>query len=364
MKREIYDLGYDCTQVSDGRVHFTGDAEAIARANIFLRSAERVLLLAGRFPATTYEEYFQGILSLPLERYLPADAKFWIAKASSIRSRLFSPSDLQSVGKKAMVERLRSALHKDLFPETGASYPFRVFLHKDEVFFTLDTTGPSLHKRGYRPAAGDAPLSETLAAALLMLTPFRDGRILVDPFCGSGTFPIEAAMIARNMAPGRDRSFTAEAWENLIPKALWREVREEAADLILPSCASDIQGYDIDAGVLKTARENAQRAGVSENIHLQERDVGKLSHPKKYGLIVTNPPYGERLSEKETLPGLYHALGERFLALSDWSLFVITNQTDTEKWIGRRADKNRKIYNGMIETKFYQFFGKKPPKKQ
>lgn len=362
LKREIYDLGYDCTEVSDGRVIFLGDEEAVVRANLFLRSAERVLLLVGRFTATTFEDFYQGIRTLPLERFIPKDGKFWIAKASSIRSALFSPSDLQSVGKKAMVDRLSGIYKINHFEENGAPYPFRIFIHKDEVFVTLDTTGASLHKRGYRTQAGEAPLSETLASALLLLTPWREDRILVDPFCGSGTFPIEAAMIARHMAPGRNRVFTAMEWENLVPERFWKEAKEEAEDLILPSTEADIQGYDIDGAVLRVARENAQRAGVKENIHFQERDVKDLSHPKRYGFLITNPPYGERLSEKKELPALYHTLGERFLGLSDWSLFILTNQTETEKWIGRKADKNRKIYNGMIETRFYQFMGKKPPK--
>jgi putative N6-adenine-specific DNA methylase len=362
LKREIYDLGYDCTEVSDGRVIFLGDEEALVRANLFLRSAERVLLLVGRFTATTFEDFYQGIRILPLERFIPKDGKFWIAKASSIRSALFSPSDLQSVGKKAMVDRLSGIYKINRFEENGAPYPFRIFIHKDEVFVTLDTTGASLHKRGYRTQAGEAPLSETLASALLLLTPWREDRILVDPFCGSGTFPIEAAMIARHMAPGRNRAFTAMEWENLVPERFWKDAKEEAEDLILPSTEADIQGYDIDGAVLRVARENAQRAGVKENIHFQERDIKDLSHPKRYGFLITNPPYGERLSEKKELPALYHTLGERFLGLSDWSLFLLTNQTETEKWIGRKADKNRKIYNGMIETRFYQFMGKKPPK--
>ncbi len=362
LKREIYDLGYDCTEVSDGRVIFLGDEEALVRANLFLRSAERVLLLVGRFTAATFEDFYQGIRTLPLERFIPKDGKFWIAKASSIRSALFSPSDLQSVGKKAMVDRLSGIYKINRFEENGAPYPFRIFIHKDEVFVTLDTTGASLHKRGYRTQAGEAPLSETLASALLLLTPWREDRILVDPFCGSGTFPIEAAMIARHMAPGRNRAFTAMEWENLVPERFWKDAKEEAEDLILPSTEADIQGYDIDGAVLRVARENAQRAGVKENIHFQERDIKDLSHPKRYGFLITNPPYGERLSEKKELPALYHTLGERFLGLSDWSLFLLTNQTETEKWIGRKADKNRKIYNGMIETRFYQFMGKKPPK--
>lgn len=364
LKREIYDLGYEITQVEDGRVTFEGDAEAICRSNVFLRTAERVLLLVGRFRATTFDELFEGVKALPWEEYLPKDAKFWVKKASSIKSKLFSPSDIQSIVKKAVVERLKREYEVEWFPEDGAAYPIRVFLLKDEVMVTLDTSGESLHKRGYRTMTSKAPLTETLAAALLMLTPWRADRIFVDPFCGSGTFPIEAAMIAANIAPGMHREFVAEQWTNLIERKLWYDTVEEAEELVDTSVSVDIQGYDIDREVVKAARENAKRAGVAEMIHFQERPVSELHHPKKYGFIVTNPPYGERLEEKKDLPELYTQIGEAYRNLDSWSMYLITSYEDAEKYIGRKADKNRKIYNGMIKTYFYQFMGPKPPKRK
>lgn len=364
LKREIYDLGYEITKVEDGRVTFEGDEEAICRANIFLRTAERVMIQVGRFKATTFEELFQGIKNLPWEEYIPEDGKFWVKKASSINSKLFSPSDIQSIAKKAMVERMKQKYHKEWFKEDGAAYPVRIFLLKDEVTVALDTSGDSLHKRGYRTMTSKAPLTETLAASLIMLTPWRKDRILVDPFCGSGTFPIEAAMIAANVAPGMNRDFTAEEWTNLIDRKLWYECVKEAEDMIDTTVKVDIQGYDIDGDVIKAARENAKRAGVEHMIHFQQRAVADLSHPKKYGFIITNPPYGERLEDKADLPELYTQIRQAYQRLDSWSMFLITSYTDTEKYIGRKADKNRKIYNGMLKTYFYQFLGPKPPKKR
>ena len=364
LKREIYDLGYEITKVEDGRVTFEGDEEALCRANIFLRTAERVMIQVGRFKATTFEELFQGIKNLPWEEYIPEDGKFWVKKASSINSKLFSPSDIQSIAKKAMVERMKQKYHKEWFKEDGAAYPVRIFLLKDEVTVALDTSGDSLHKRGYRTMTSKAPLTETLAASLIMLTPWRKDRILVDPFCGSGTFPIEAAMIAANVAPGMNRDFTAEEWTNLIDRKLWYECVKEAEDMIDTTVKVDIQGYDIDGDVIKAARENAKRAGVEHMIHFQQRAVADLSHPKKYGFIITNPPYGERLEDKADLPELYTQIGQAYQRLDSWSMFLITSYTDTEKYIGRKADKNRKIYNGMLKTYFYQFLGPKPPKKR
>ncbi|HJA71739.1 MAG TPA: class I SAM-dependent RNA methyltransferase [Candidatus Lachnoclostridium stercoravium] len=364
LKREILDLGYEISQVEDGKVTFLGDDEAICRANIFLRSAERVLLKAASFQAVTYEELFQGTKAVPWEEYIPKDGKFWVAKAASIKSKLFSPSDIQSVMKKAMVERMKEAYGIQWFPETGSSYPLRVFLYKDNVTVGIDTTGVSLHKRGYRTLTSKAPITETLASALIMLTPWKKDRILVDPFCGSGTFPIEAAMMAANMAPGMKRTFLSQEWENLIPKREWEDVLEEANDLVETDVDVDIQGYDIDGEIVKAARANAEAAGVGHMIHFQQRPVSQLSHPKKYGFLFANPPYGERIEEKENLPALYQTLGERFAALDSWSAYIITAYEDVEKYMGRKADKNRKIYNGMMKTYFYQFMGPKPPKRK
>ena len=226
----------------------------------------------------------------------------------------------------------------------------------------LDTSGDSLHKRGYRLQTSKAPITETLAAALIKLTPWRKDRILVDPFCGSGTFPIEAAMMAANIAPGMNRSFTAESWTNIIPKQLWYDTVQEAEDMVDKDIVVDIQGYDLDGDVVKAARENAKRAGVDYLIHFQQREVAKMSHPKKYGFIITNPPYGERLEEKADLPELYTQIGQVYSNLDAWSMYMITSYEDAERYVGRKADKNRKIYNGMIKTYFYQFMGPKPPK--
>lgn len=363
LKREILDLGYEISSVEDGRVTFQGDAEAVCRANIFLRTAERVLLKVGSFQAVSFEELFEKTKALPWEAYIPKDGKFWVTKASSVKSRLFSPSDIQSVMKKAMVRRLQEHYHMEWFPEDGPEYPVRVFLMKDQVTVGIDTSGASLHKRGYREVSGKAPITETLAAALIMLTPWRGDRILVDPFCGSGTFPIEAAMMAANIAPGMNRSFTAEKWTNLIPKKLWYDTVDEASDLIREPEETDIQGYDADEDVIRIDRRNAAEAGVEHMIHFQRRDVRDLSHPKKYGFIITNPPYGERLEDKKDLPELYRAFGESFRRLETWSAYMITSYEDAERYFGRKADKNRKIYNGMLKTYFYQFQGPKPPRK-
>ena len=363
LKKEILDLGYEISLVEDGRVTFIGDDEAICRANVFLRTAERVLLKAGSFKAETFEELFQGTRDIPWEDFIPEDGKFWVAKASSIKSKLFSPSDIQSIMKKAMVERLKNRYGVTWFPENGASYPLRVFLYKDVVTVGIDTSGESLHKRGYRTLTSKAPITETLAAALILLTPWNRDRILVDPFCGSGTFPIEAAMMAANMAPGMNRSFLAEEWKNVIKRKCWYEAMDEANDLVDGDVQADIKGYDVDGDIIKAARSNAQSAGVDHMIHFQQRPVSALSHPKKYGFIISNPPYGERIEEKANLPALYREIGERFEALDAWSMYLITSYEDAQKYIGRKADKNRKIYNGMLKTYFYQFMGPKPPRR-
>lgn len=363
LKKEIIDLGYDVTLVEDGRITFFGDEEAVSRANVFLRSAERILIKVGSFHAETFEELFQGTRSLPWEEFIPSDGKFWVAKAASVKSKLFSPSDIQSIMKKAMVERLKGVYHVSWFEEDGAPFPVRVFLMKDEVTVGLDTTGESLHKRGYRKLTAKAPIAENLAASLIMLTPWRGDRILVDPFCGSGTFPIEAAMMAASMAPGMNRSFTAEEWPSVVGKRNWYDAVDEAREMVDLQIETDIQGYDIDDAMVSIARENAKLAGVDKLIHFQRRPLSQLSHPKKYGFLITNPPYGERLEEKSALPALYKEIGERYASLDSWSMYLITAYADAERYIGRKADKNRKIYNGMMKTYFYQFLGPKPPKK-
>lgn len=364
LKKEIIELGYDILQVEDGRILFAGDEEAVCRANLYLRTAERILIKIGSFPATTFEELFQGTKDLPWEDYIPEDGKFWVAKAASVKSKLFSPSDIQSVMKKAIVERMKGVYHTSWFTEEGDSFPLRVFFMKDMVTVGLDTTGESLHKRGYRKLTAKAPIAENLAAALIMLTPWNKTRILVDPFCGSGTFPIEAAMMAANMAPGLSRGFLSKSWGHLIPEKEWQDVLEEAEELVDLSVDVDIQGYDIDDAMVTISRENAKRAGVDKLIHFQRRPVAALSHPKKYGFLITNPPYGERMEEKENLSDLYRTLGERYRNLDSWSMYLISAYERTESDIGRKADRNRKIYNGMMKTYFYQYMGPKPPKKR
>ncbi|MCI7225831.1 Ribosomal RNA large subunit methyltransferase L [uncultured Clostridium sp.] len=364
LKREILDLGYDVSKVEDGKITFIGDMEAVCYANVFLRSAERILIKVGTVHAETFDELFEGTKALPWEQYIPENGRFWVAKATSIKSKLFSPSDIQSIMKKAMVERLKSLYHKEWFTEDGPSYPIRVAFMKDEAVIGLDTSGESLHKRGYRRLTSKAPITETLASALILFTPWKKDRILVDPFCGSGTFPIEAAMIAANIAPGMSRSFLAEQWSNLVPKKSWYNAMDEAQELVDDKIETDIQGYDIDPNVVKAARENARLAGVDHLIHFQQRPVSALNHPKKYGFVITNPPYGERIEEKANLPQLYREIGEAFQRLDCWSEYVITAYEDAEKYIGKKADKNRKIYNGMMKTYFYQFLGPRPPRQK
>lgn len=363
LKREILDLGYEISKVEDGKVTFWGDAQAVADANVFIRTAERILIKVGEVHAETFEELFQGTKDLPWEKYVPEDGKFWVAKANSIKSKLFSPSDIQSIMKKAIVERLKGVYGIQWFAEEGASFPIRVAFMKDVATIGLDTSGVSLHKRGYRQMTAKAPITETLAAALILLTPWKADRVLVDPFCGSGTFPIEAAMMAADIAPGMNRSFLAEDWKHLIPRKCWYEAMDEANERVKLDTETDIQGFDIDPQVLRAARENAKLAGVDHMIHFQQRAVKDLHHSKSFGFLITNPPYGERLEEKESLAQLYREIGESFQRLDRWSMYLITSYENAQRDIGRQADKNRKIYNGMLKTYFYQFLGPKPPKK-
>ncbi len=364
LKREILDLGYEVLRTEDGRLTFAADENGVADANMFLRTPERVLLKTGEVHAETFDQLFEATKALPWEKYIPKNGKFWVAKANSVRSKLFSPSDIQSIMKKAIVERLKECYHIEWFPEDGPEFPIRVAFMKDVATIGIDTSGVSLHKRGYRQSVVKAPITETLAAALILLTPWKGDRILVDPFCGSGTFPIEAAMMAAGMAPGLNREFLAESWTGLISEKCWAEAREEARSLVDLQVETDIQGYDIDPEALKAARANAKRAGVEHLIHFQQRPVAELHHPKPYGFIITNPPYGERLEEKEALPELYRQLGEGFSRLDKWSMYLITSYEDAQRYIGRNADKNRKIYNGMLKTYFYQYPGPKPPRRK
>ena len=361
LKREIIKLGLETKKVEDGKVTFAGDESAFARANIFLRTTERILLKVGSFKATTFDELFEGTKALPWEKFIPRDGRFWVTKANSVKSALFSPSDIQSIMKKAMVERLKKKYKIDWFSETGADYAVRVSILKDEVTVGLDTSGDSLHKRGYRKLTSKAPITETLAAAIILHTPWKAERLLVDPFCGSGTFPIEAALIGMNIAPGISRSFAAEKY-SFLDKKIWENARTEARDMIRHDTELSIQGYDIDNDIISAARQNAKLAGVEEKIHFQAKNVKELSSNKKFGFIITNPPYGERMEEKKEMPALYSLIGQTFSKLDSWSYFIITGYEEAEKYIGRKADKNRKIYNGMLKSYLYEYMGPKPPR--
>jgi len=363
LKREIQDLGYNIIEVEDGRVAFGGDGLAICRSNIWLRTAERVMLEVGRFKATNFEELFDQIESIEWERYIPVDGKFWVSKASSIKSQVYSGRDIQSIAKKAMVSRMSLSYGFDQFKEDGASYPVRIFIKKNVVSVCLDTSFEALHRRGYRIHTSKAPISETLSAALVLLSVWNKDRSFVDPMCGSGTLVIEAAMIGANLAPGLNRSFTAEGWKNLIPKSMWMEAVDEANAKYDPKADLNIQGFDKDYMVLKTARENAENAGVDHFIHFQERDVADLTHSKPYGVIVTNPPYGERLSNTEEVEALYKTMGVAFAKLEHWSMYILTSFEQFEKAYGTTANKKRKLYNGMLKTTLYQYLGKRPPRK-
>lgn len=364
LKREIIDLGYEVTEVVDGRVSFEGDEEAIARCNVFLRTTERVMLKVGSFKAVTFDELFEKTKALPWENFIPKDGKFWVKKASSIKSKLFSPSDIQRIVKKAIVDRLSGKYNILRFPEDGSEYPIRITILKDEVTVGLDTSGESLHKRGYRRLTVKAPITETLAAALISLTPWKKDRLLIDPFCGSGTIPIEAALIGLNIAPGMKRDFQAMAWDNILAKSLFKEAKKEAEDLIDRETKLSIQGYDLDTSALDAARGNLALAGLDGNIHFQQRDMRDISSAKKYGFIITNPPYGERLEEKEAMPQLYREMGKAFQKLDEWSYYIITGFEDAPKYFGRKPDKNRKIYNGMMKTYFYSYQGAKPKRQR
>ncbi len=363
LKNEILEIGGKIELVEDGRVTYSGDEALIARANVFLRTTERVLIQVGRVHAETFDELFEETKKLPWEHYLPKDAKFWVTKATSIKSKLFSPTDIQRIMKKAMVDKMSMKYGIKQFPEDGASYPLRVSFYKDDAIIGLDTSGESLHKRGYRRLVSKAPITETLAAALIMLTPWKKDRILIDPFCGSGTIPIEAALLGLNIAPGLKRNFLGMTWDNIIAEKYWEEAKEEARQIMDTETKLSIQGFDIDADIINSARQNAKAAGVEEQIHFQQRPVKELTSPKKYGFVITNPPYGERLEEKEAMPALYKEIAEAFMNIPTWSYFLITGYEDAQKYLGRNADKNRKIYNGMLKTYFYQYYGPKPPKR-
>lgn len=362
LSREIKNLGYEVSKVEDGRVSFIADEEGICRSNLWLRTAERILVKVGEFDAVTFEELFEKTRKLDWHSFIPEDAEFPVAKASSIKSKLFSTSDIQAIVKKAVVESLKARYKVDWFKETGERYPIHVFLNKDRVAIYLDSSGSALHKRGYRELSNAAPIKETLASAMVQLTPWREDRALIDPFCGSGTILIEAAMLGLNMAPGLNRSFAAESWR-WIQKDSWEKAREEARSLVRKDVQLNIQGYDIDENALKIARSNTRLAGIEGKIHFQKRDMNELSSKDHYGFIVTNPPYGERLSDQKSVEGLYKEMGKVFSRLDTWSFYIITSHEEFERFFGRKADKKRKLYNGMMKTDLYQFYGPKPPRR-
>lgn len=361
-KKEIFDLGYEIKEVRDGRVIFYADYDGLCRANIFLRTVERIMISVGEFKALSFEELFENIYHLSWEKFLPKDANFPIVKAVSVRSKLFSTRHIQSITKKSIATRLGRLYSSSTLEESGAIYPIRVNILNDMVSVAIDSSGESLHKRGYRTRVSKAPLSETLAASIIKLTPYYPDRMLIDPFCGSGTIAIEAAMIAKNIAAGIKRTFPSMKWSNLITKKTWDMVREEAYDEIVESSDFNIQAYDIDESILRSARDNAIACGVDEVIHFQKRAIKDFSIRKPYGFVITNPPYGRRLESEEDIQKIYTEIGEKISEFDTWSFYVLSGYEEAEKYIGKKASKNRKIYNGMLKTYLYQYLGKKPPK--
>ncbi|MDD4493895.1 MAG: class I SAM-dependent RNA methyltransferase [Eubacteriales bacterium] len=360
VSRELNQLGYIDQQVRDGRVTFKGDASAICKANLWLRTAERVLLKVGDFAALSFDELFEGTKALPWFDYIPMDGEFPI-EVNSINSKLASTSDCQSIIKKAIVESMKKKYKTDWFPENGPRYKINANILKDQVTLAIDTSGSGLHKRGYRTLVGAAPLKETLASAMIMISRWKKDRALIDPMCGSGTIPIEAAMIAKNVAPGLNRSFTSEKWVS-IPADHWRLAREEAISVQVTDQSYRIQGSDIDDDAISLARYHAKMAGVENDIHLQRMPLSEISSKYKYGFIITNPPYGERLGESEEIKKLYSEMGKVFGKFDTWSYYILSSRMDLEKDFGRKCNKKRKLYNGMILCNYYQFYGPKPPR--
>jgi putative N6-adenine-specific DNA methylase len=358
--REVRQLGYEDVMVENGKVTFRADEAAISRANLWLRTADRVLLKLGEFKATSFEELFEKTKALPWTDWLPVDANFPV-EGKSVNSQLFSVPDCQAIVKKAVVEKMKLKYKRPWFEETGARYTIEVALLKDMATLTIDTSGAGLHKRGYRKLSATAPLKETLAAAMVLLSRWFPDRALIDPCCGSGTIPIEAAMIGLNMAPGIYRQFAAESWPNLSAE-LWRQAREEAEGLIHRDRQLKITGTDINEEVISLARYHARQARVEQHIHFQRRPLAQIGSQAKYGWVITNPPYGERLGELKEAEALYKEMNQALRTLDTWSFYIITSHPKFEQIFGRQADKKRKLYNGRIQCNFYQFFGPKPPR--
>lgn len=359
---ELRKLGYDKTQTENGKVTFSGDELAIARTNLWLRTAARVRVKVAEFTATTFDELFEKTKALTWSRFLPKNAEFPV-EGRSVQSTLFSVSDCQAIVKKAVVESLRQDYKLEWFPEDGPLMKIEVALLKDVVTLTIDTTGPGLHQRGYRALATGAPLKETLAAALVILARWYPDIAFMDPFCGSGTIPIEAALMGHNMAPGLKREFAAENWP-WISKTIWEQARTEAKDLIRPEKPDYLIGTDIDDKALSIARHNARMAGVEDSIHFQQQEIKDVTTSKKYGKLVTNPPYGERFGEEDEVRQLYKELAQKKRELDTWSFYILTSYPGLEKALGGPATKRRKLYNGNLETQYYQYFGPRPPRRQ
>lgn len=361
---EIKNLGFEIEKTEDGRITYKTDEYGIARANMWLRCAERVNLKIAEFTARSFEELYDQTRSIDWSRFIPYGAEFPVAKASSIKSKLYSTPDIQSIVKKAVVDSLKEKyMEKGMLKEDKEKYPIYVFIHKDRVLLSIDTSGVSLYKRGYKELANKAPIRETLAAGLVRLTPWRPGRILVDPMCGSGTILIEAAMIGMNMAPGMNREFISEKWRT-IDKKIWWDVRRDAFDQLNDNEDFKIYGYDIDPESIKIAKHNAEIAGVDQYIDFAVADVKDFKSDKEYGMIITNPPYGERLEDEEAVKILYKEMGYAFRGLKNWSYFVITSYDKFEYEFGQDAPRKRKLYNGMLRTYYYQYLGPRPPKKE
>ncbi|WP_409270430.1 class I SAM-dependent RNA methyltransferase [Neobacillus sp. SCS-31] len=358
--KEVKDLGYEGS-TENGKVTFTGDEAAIAKANLWLRTADRVKIKAGEFKAYTFDELFEKTKALPWEQFISEDAEFPVS-GKSVKSKLFSVPDCQAIVKKAIVERLKKAYRRTTrFEETGPLVKIEISLLKDVATLTIDTSGAGLHKRGYRAGQGEAPLKETLAASLVLLTNWTADKPFIDPFCGSGTIPIEAALIGQNIAPGFNREFVSEQW-GWIPERIWDEARTEAEDLANYDQPLDISGSDIDHRMIKIAEGNAFEAGLGELITFKQMQVRDLTSDKQYGVIVANPPYGERLGDRPAVEKMYREMGEAFGKLETWSKYILTAHEDFEKFYGKPATKKRKLFNGFIKTDYYQYWGPRPPR--
>jgi putative N6-adenine-specific DNA methylase len=354
---ELRALGYSDLKTEDGKIIFTGDDRDIARCNLWLRCADRVLIRMAEFKATDFEELYQGALAVSWEKLIPENGVMHVT-GKSIRSKLYSVPDCQSIVKKAVVEAMKRKYNRTLFTETGPVYKIEIALLKDTATITVDTSGDGLHKRGYGETRGEAPLRETLAAALVKLSRWDPSRVLVDPLCGSGTIAIEAALIGCSIAPGLKRTFVAESWQT-IPKKIWDTARDEAAQMITDQ-HQEIYASDMESVVFRQAVANAERAGVAKMITFQKKPIEELSSKKKYGCVICNPPYGERLGTKESTEKLYRSMGEIFSKLDTWSFFILTSHPDFQDYLGKKATKNRKLYNGKIKCYFYQYFGSLP----